>query len=53
MSNTHYAGRTATQQPLRVRDQAREALAVLLFSAVTATCLAVALLALATLGGQA
>lgn len=52
MSNAHYAGRAATQQPLRVRDQAREALAVLVFSAVTATTLSLVFMLLVTLGGQ-
>jgi hypothetical protein len=51
MSNAHFAGR-ATQQPLRVRDQAREALSVLVFSAVTATALSLLLMLLVRLGGQ-
>jgi hypothetical protein len=50
MSHTQSLGRTAAGAPLRVRDQAREVVAVVLFSAVTATCLAVGLLLLASLG---
>jgi hypothetical protein len=50
MSNAQYLGRTAA--PPRVRDQAREALALVAFSAVTASCLALGLLLLMNLGRQ-
>lgn len=53
MSNAHYVGRPSStvpmRAPLRVRDQAREVAAVIAFSAVTATCLALVLLALTQL----
>ena len=52
MSNTHSVGRTAGGAPARVRDQAREALAVMAFSALAATSLALALVLLASLGRQ-
>ncbi|CAA9383302.1 MAG: hypothetical protein AVDCRST_MAG32-1808 [uncultured Nocardioides sp.] len=52
MRNTQSWERTAAGTPARVRDQAREVLAVVTFSAVTASCLAVALLLLANLGRQ-
>ena len=52
MSNAQYLGRTTAGTPARVRDQAREALAVAAFSAVTASCLALALLLLVNLGRQ-
>ncbi len=52
MSTTQPLGRTAAPPPLRVRDQAREAAALIAFSAVTASCLALALLLLAHLGSQ-
>ena len=51
MSTTQPLGRTAAP-PLRVRDQAREAAALIAFSAATASCLALALLLLAHLGSQ-
>lgn len=51
MSSTQPLGRTAAA-PLRVRDQAREAAALIAFSAATASCLAVALLVLTHLGSQ-
>ena len=50
MSNAQSLGRTAA--PPRVRDQAREVLALVAFSALTASCLAVGLLLLMTLGRQ-
>ncbi|MCD6638403.1 MAG: hypothetical protein LT071_00625 [Nocardioides sp.] len=52
MSNAHYVGRSAAPVPLRVRDQAREVVAVVAFSAVTASGLALALLLVASLGRQ-
>jgi len=51
MSNAQSLGRTAADAP-RVRDQAREVLAVVAFSAVTASCLALGLLLLLSLGRQ-
>ena len=51
MSHTQSLGRTAAT-PLRVRDQAREVLAVVAFSALTASCLAVGLLLVMNLGRQ-
>ena len=45
----HSLGRAAPR-PLRVRDQAREAVTVFVFSGATATCLAVGLVLLAHLG---
>jgi hypothetical protein len=51
MSNAQSLGRTAATPP-RVRDQAREVVAVVAFSAVTAFCLALALLLIVNLGGQ-
>lgn len=50
MSNAHFVGNTTTQRPVRVREQAREVLAVVVFSATTATCLALLLVLLAGLG---
>jgi hypothetical protein len=52
MSTTQPLGRTAAAPPLRVRDQAREAAALIAFSAGTASCLALALLLLTHLGRQ-
>ena len=52
MSTTQPVGRAAAAPPLRVRDQAREAAALIAFSAATASCLAVALLLLTHLGSQ-
>ena len=52
MSTTQPLGRTPAPAPLRVRDQAREAAALIAFSAATASCLAVALLVLTHLGSQ-
>ncbi|WP_210648505.1 hypothetical protein [Nocardioides sp. SYSU D00065] len=52
MSTTQPVGRTSAAPPLRVRDQAREAATLVLFSAATATGLALALLLLARLGHQ-
>ena len=50
MSHTQSLGRTTAGMPLRVRDQAREVVAVVVFSAVTASCLALGLLLLTSLG---
>ena len=52
MSTTQHLGRTAVATPLRVRDQAREAVALIAFSAATASVLALALLLLTYLGSQ-
>lgn len=55
MSHTHYVGHRAGQRaghPVRVRDQAREVLVLVTFSALTATSLAMALLVLTALGRQ-
>lgn len=52
MSNAHYVGRSPASVPLRVRDQAREVVAVVAFSAVTASLLALALLLITSLGRQ-
>ena len=52
MSTTQPWARTAAAPPLRVRDQAREAAALIAFSAATASCLAFALLLLTYLGHQ-
>jgi hypothetical protein len=52
MSSTQSWARTPAAPPLRVRDQAREAAALIAFSAATASCLAFALLVLAHLGHQ-
>ena len=52
MSTTQPFGRTAAAAPLRVRDQAREAAALIAFSATTASCLALALLLVTHLGSQ-
>ena len=52
MSTTQPLGRTAVARPLRVRDQAREAAALIAFSAATASCLALALLLVTHLGSQ-
>lgn len=51
MSTTQPWARTTAAAP-RVRDQAREAAALIAFSAATASCLALALLLLAHLGHQ-
>ena len=52
MSTTHHLGRPAAAAPLRVRDQAREVLTLIAFSAATASCLAFTLLLLVRLGHQ-
>ena len=52
MSTTQPVARTAAAPPLRVRDQAREAAALIAFSAATACGLALALLLLTHLGSQ-
>jgi hypothetical protein len=52
MSTTQPVGRAAAVPPLRVRDQAREAAALIAFSAATACGLALALLLLTRLGSQ-
>ena len=52
MSTTQPLGHTAAPAPLRVRDQAREAAALIAFSAATACGLALALLVLTHLGSQ-
>ena len=52
MSTTQPLGRTTAASPLRVRDQAREAAALIAFSAATASALALALLVLTHLGSQ-
>jgi hypothetical protein len=52
MSTTQPLGRTPASAPLRVRDQAREAVALIAFSAATASSLALALLLLTHLGSQ-
>lgn len=52
MSTTQPLGRTPASAPLRVRDQAREAAALIAFSAATACGLALALLLLTRLGSQ-
>ena len=52
MSTTQPLGRTAVATPLRVRDQAREAAALIAFSAATASVLALGLLLLTHLGSQ-
>lgn len=52
MSTTQPLARTAAAPPLRVRDQAREAAALIAFSATTACGLALALLLLTRLGSQ-
>ena len=52
MSTTQPLGRSAAARPLRVRDQAREAAALIAFSAATACGLALALLLLTHLGSQ-
>lgn len=52
MSTTQPLARTAAARPLRVRDQAREAAALIAFSAATASCLALGLLLLTHLGLQ-
>lgn len=52
MSHTQSLGRTAADVPQRVRDQAREVLAVVAFSAATATGLTLALMLLIHLGQQ-
>lgn len=44
MSHTQSLGRTAAEVPQRVRDQAREVLALVTFSAVTASALALGLM---------
>lgn len=50
MDSTHARTLSAATRPLRVREQAREVLAVMGFSAVTSAALAVALLLLVSLG---
>ena len=52
MSSTQSWDSTSAAPPLRVRDQAREAAALIVFSAATASALAVALLLLTHLGRQ-
>ena len=52
MSHTQSLGRTPAGAPPRVRDQARESLTLMAFSAFTATSLALALLLLTHLGRQ-
>ena len=52
MSTTQPLARTAASAPLRVRDQAREAVALVACSAAMASCLALALLVLTHLGRQ-
>ena len=52
MSTTQPLGRSAVATPLRVRDQAREAAALIAFSAATASALALAILLLTHLGSQ-
>lgn len=52
MSNIQSLGRTTAGRPLRVRDQAREVLALIVFSAATASALAFGLLLLVQLGQQ-
>jgi hypothetical protein len=52
MSSTQPSVRTVAAPPLRVRDQAREAVALIAFSAATACGLALALLLLTHLGAQ-
>ncbi|WP_162599824.1 hypothetical protein [Nocardioides solisilvae] len=49
MQRTH-AGTAAATRPLRVREQAREALAVMAFSAVASGAVVVALLVLMAMG---
>lgn len=50
MSHTQSLGTTAGDVPLRVRDQAREVLALVTFSAVTATVLTLGLMLILHLG---
>ncbi len=52
MSTTQHVGRHPAAPSARVRDQARDAAALIVFSAATATCLAVAMLLLVRLGQQ-
>ena len=52
MSTTQPVARTAAAPPLRVRDQAREAAALIAFSATTACALAVVLLLLTHLASR-
>lgn len=52
MSTTQPLARTAAARPLRVRDQAREAVTLIACSAAMASCLALALLVLTHLGRQ-
>jgi hypothetical protein len=52
MSTTQHVGRTTASAPLRVRDQARAAAALIAFSAATASSLALGLLLLTHLGSQ-
>ena len=52
MSTTQPVGRTSAAPPLRVRDQAREAAALIAVSDTTACGLALALLLLTHLGSQ-
>ncbi len=52
MSTTQPVSRTAAAPPLRVRDQAREVVALIACSAAMASALALLLLVLAHLGRQ-
>ena len=52
MSNAESWGRPRAGRPPRVRDQAREVLAVVAFSALMASALALGLLLLTTVGRQ-
>lgn len=52
MSTAQPLGRTAAAPPLRVRDQARDAVVLVAFSAATASALALGLLLLTHLGSQ-
>ncbi|UFN45550.1 hypothetical protein [Nocardioides okcheonensis] len=52
MSSTQSWERASAAPPLRVRDQAREAALLVLFSAATASALALGLLVLTHLGLQ-
>ncbi len=52
MSTTQPLARTAAARPLRVREQAREAVTLIACSAAMASCLALALLVLTHLGRQ-
>jgi hypothetical protein len=50
MSHTQSLGRATADVPLRVRDQAREVLVLVAFSAATASALTLALMLLLELG---